>query len=188
VRFGAISLESLITVAVERIYTELKAGDVILQPLGDRLAVTEELLNSYAGSLCVDEKTKQRITRFAMVGTSAIWRTLQRSAYPPAYREQMGAVIALVGRLLDIAANVANLSSDLPNNARDRIRSLAGYIRTTRADLLSGKVPTLIEVQDEAQHLAGTPLFAEMEKTVSLIPEAFVGALSLGEYAPLPQW
>jgi multidrug resistance protein MdtO len=184
--FGAISLASLITVAVELIYGELKAGDVILQPLGDRLAATEELLVCYAGGLPVDEKTKDQITRFAMVGTSAIRRTLQRSPYPPAYREQMGAVIALVGQLVDFAADVANLDLDLPDNTRDRIRSLAAYIRTIRADLLSGKAPPLIEVQGEARHLAGTPLFAEIERTVSLIPEVFAGALSLGEYAPLP--
>ena len=183
--FGAISLGTLITVAVEWIHAERKASDLILQPLGDRLAVAEELLNCYTGGLSVDEKTEERITRFAMVGTSAIRRTLRRSAYPPAYREQMGAVIALVGRLIDVAANAARLSSDLPDNARDRIRSLAGHIRTVRADLLSGNVPNLIEVQGEAQHLAGAPLFVEMEKTVSLIPEAFVGGLSLADYAPL---
>jgi len=183
--FGAISLASLITVAVELIYAELKGGDVILQPIGDRLAVTEELLNCYAGGSPVDEKTKDQVTRFAMVGTSAVRRTLRRSPYPPAYREQIGAVIALVGRLVDIAANVADLSSDHPDSARDRIRTLAAHVRTIRGDLLSRKVPTLIEVEDEGQHPAGTPLFDEMEKTVSLIPEVFVGALSLGDYAPL---
>jgi multidrug resistance protein MdtO len=165
--FAAISLGSLVTVAVELIYGELKAGDVILQPLGDRLAATEELLACYAGGLPVDEKTRDQITHLAMVGTSAIRRTLQRSPYPPVYREQMGAVIALVGRLVDMAANVADLSLDLPANTRDRIRSLAAYLRTIRADLLSRKIPNLIEI------------------TVSLIPEVFAGALSLGEYAPL---
>ena len=113
-------------------------------------------------------------------------RTLQRSAFPPAYREQMGAVIALVGRLVDIAANVADVSSELPNNTRDRVRNLAAHIGTIRSELLNGKAPVLIELPAEAQSLAGTPLFAEMEKTVSLIPEVFVGALSLGEYEPLP--
>jgi len=185
--FAAISLGSLITVAVELIYAELTAGHgILLQPLADRLAATEELLNCYASGLPVDEKTKDQITHFAMVGNSAMRRTLQRSAYPPAYREQMGAVIALVGRLVDIAANVDYLSSDLPNNTRDQIRSLAANIRTIRSDLLNGKAPILIEPPAEAQHLAGTPVLVEMEKTISLIPEAFVGALSLGEYAPLP--
>jgi multidrug resistance protein MdtO len=185
--FGAISLGSLITVAVELIYAELTAGDdVLLQPLGDRLAATEQILNCYASGLPVDEKTKDEITHFAMVGTASMRRTLQRSAFPPAYREQMGAVIALVGRLVDIAANVADVSSELPNNTRDRVRSLAAHIGTIRSELLNGKAPVLIELPAEAQSLAGTPLFAEMEKTVSLIPEVFVGALSLGEYEPLP--
>jgi multidrug resistance protein MdtO len=43
----------------------------------------------------------------------------------------------------------------------------------------------LIELHDEAQPIAGAPFFVEMEKTVSLIPEAFAGVLSLDEYAPL---
>jgi multidrug resistance protein MdtO len=183
--FAAISLGSLVTVAVELVYAELKSGDVIFQPLGERLAATEELLNCFAGGSSVDEKIKGQITHFAMLGTSSMRRTLQRSAYPPAYREQMGAVVALVGRLVDIAANIADLSSDLPDNARDRIRSLAANIRTICADLLSGKVPGLIQLHDEAQPIAGAPFFVEMEKTVSLIPEAFAGVLSLDEYAPL---
>jgi multidrug resistance protein MdtO len=183
--FGAISLGTLITLAIELIYAELKSGDVILQPLADRLTATEELLNCYGSGLPLDEKTKNQITHLAMVSNSSIRRTLQRSAYHPAYREQMGAVTALVGRLVDIAANAANVSLDLPEMARDRIRSLAGHLRTIRADLLTGKVPSLIAVEREVEHLAGYSLFAEMEKTVSLIPEVFVGALSLGDHAPL---
>lgn len=181
--FGAIALGSLITVAVELIYAELKAGDVILQPLEYRLAATQKLLNSYAGGSPLDENTKNAVTHFAMLGTSPMRRTLQRSAYAPAYRERMGAVIALVGRLVDVAANVANLHSDLPSGARDRIRWLAADIDTIRVDLLNGKVPGPIKVHDEAQYSACPPLFVEMEKTVSLIPEAFTGALSLGQYA-----
>jgi multidrug resistance protein MdtO len=183
--FAAISLGTLITLAIELIYAELRTGDVILQPLADRLTATEKFLNCYASGLPPDEEIKSQITHFAMVGNSSIRRTLQRSAYPPAYREQMGAVTALVGRLADIAANVANLSLELHDNARDRVRTLAEHIRTIRADLLTGKVPNLIEVQDEVQHPTANPLFAEMEKTVYLIPEVFVGALSLGDYAPL---
>jgi len=32
-------------------------------------------------------------------------RTLQRAAFAPDYAEQMGAVIALTGRIVDLAAN-----------------------------------------------------------------------------------
>jgi hypothetical protein len=36
---------------------------------------------------------------------------LQRSNYEPQHQQQMGAVVALVGRLVDIAANLAQFSS-----------------------------------------------------------------------------
>jgi multidrug resistance protein MdtO len=181
---GAISLGSVVTVGVELVCAALERRDVILQPLADRLAATEELLNSCAGGLSIGDKTKEQITRFAMVGTSVIRSKLQRSAYLPAYREQMGAVIALVGRLVDIAANVANFSLNLPDNARARVCSLAASIRKIRFDLLSGKVPGPNEVLGEAPDSADAPLLVEMEKTVSLIPEAFASALSLGVYTP----
>jgi multidrug resistance protein MdtO len=182
--FAAISLGSLITVAVELIYATLKSGDFIVQPVADRLSVTEQLLDCYASGLPVGDKIKKQITQFAMVGTSPLRRTLQRSAYQPAYGEQMGAVIALVGRLVDMAANVANLALDIPVDARARVRWLAENIRAIRSDLLAGRIPGRIETPDETQDSAGAPLFREMEKTVLEIPQVFVGAESLDQYAP----
>ena len=182
--FAAISLGSLITVAVELIYAELQGADPILYALADRLAATEELLNSRAAGLPVDEKTRSKIMRFAMVGISPQRRTLRRSAYPAAYREQMGALIALVGRLVDLASNMESLNLELADNARARIRRLAANIRTIRSDLLSGKPPAVVELQSETQN-SSTPLLAELEKTVSLIPQVFAGTLSLGHYAPV---
>ena len=181
--FGAIALGSLITVAVELVYAELKAGDVILQPIVDRLSAMRALLNSYVAGSPLDDKTRNEITHFAMLGTSPMRRTLQRSAYAPAYRERMGAAIALVGRLVDIAANVANLNSTLPSGASDRIRCLAANIDMIRVDLLNGKVPGPVKLHDEVEYSAHPPLFVEMEKTVSLVPETFVGTSSLGQYA-----
>jgi multidrug resistance protein MdtO len=181
--FAAISLGSLITVAVELIYAALKSDDFVLQPLADRLAAIEQLLDGYAGGLSVAENTKKQITQFAMVGTSPLRRTLQRSAYQPAYREQMGAVIALVGRLVDTAANVASLSVDDSADATARVRRLAENIRAIRSNLLNGRIPGPIEVPDETQHSAGTPLFREMEKTVSEIPQVFAGTEPLDQYS-----
>jgi len=185
--FAAISLGSLVTVAVELVYAELKAIDVLLQPLADRLAATEELLNRRADGLPVEQKTKNAITRFALVGTSPMRRTLQRSAYPQAYREQMGAVTALVGRMVDIAANLANLSSVLSEDNRPRVRSLAAHIRAIRSDLLSGKIPSAIKPEEEGNRSASLPFLVELEKTVTQIPEVFAGGLSLAQYEPIRQ-
>jgi len=50
-------------------------------------------------------------------------RILQRSAYPPNYAEQMGAVIALTGRLVDLAGNLTS-PDQMSAEGRQQIRLL----------------------------------------------------------------
>jgi multidrug resistance protein MdtO len=58
---------------------------------------------------------------------------------------------------------------------------LATSIGSIRADLLSGKPPSEIELSDTSEHLGGIPLLREMEKTVLLIPVVFASAGSLSD-------
>jgi multidrug resistance protein MdtO len=50
------------------------------------------------------------MVRLSVVGTSILRRALRRSAYSLHYGEQMGAIVALTGRLVDIAANLTVLT------------------------------------------------------------------------------
>jgi multidrug resistance protein MdtO len=95
------------------------------------------LLKSYAASGFRNEQDE--ITRLAMAGTSRLRRLLIRSTHSLHYREQVGALVALVGRLVDIAANLTDLNPS--ENARTRMRKLAEIIASIREDLLSGRVP-----------------------------------------------
>jgi multidrug resistance protein MdtO len=99
----------------------------------------------------------------------------------------MGAVIALVGSLVDIAANVTHLSLNVSADDRQRIRDLAASIAGIRSDLLSQRVPRPIATSDHSAASAGVPLLREMEGAVSQIPAVFSGSVSIGEYAP-GQW
>jgi multidrug resistance protein MdtO len=181
--FGAISLASLITVAIELIYAEWKTRDVILQPIVERLADVEELLSFYAAGSPPDEKTKKQITRLVLVGNSALRRTLQRSPYSPQYREQIGALIALVGRLMDIAANLIQLDIEIPEHERTRVRTLAANIGKIRSDLVAGGIPQP-DLASASESLQAFPLLGEMETAVSQIPEMFAGSRSLDASAP----
>lgn len=58
-----------------------------------------------------------------MVGTFMLRRILQRSAYAPNYAEQMGAVIALTGRLVDLAGNLTS-PDQMSAEGRQQIRLL----------------------------------------------------------------
>jgi multidrug resistance protein MdtO len=181
--FAAISLASLITIAIELIYAELNPQDMFLQPVVDRLAAVEELLAAYAAGSAPDKKTEKQITHLALAGSSALRRTLERSAYSEQYREQMGALVAVVVRVVDVAANRIQFAVNIPETTRSRVSSLAANIAKIRSDLLAGRVPRL-EVNGETETLQSVPFLGEMEATVSLIPEIFAGSVSLEAYAP----
>jgi hypothetical protein len=214
---GQTSMACAIVLLVELAFAGLGPGDDLVRPIAQRLAAVEELLKSYAAGGFGNEQDE--ITRLAMAGTSRLRRLLIRSTHSLHYREQVGALVALVGRLVDIAANLTDFNPS--ENARTRMRKLAEIIAGIRADLLSGRVPTKslekvgrgvptapIPIQRRQVGAVGTPrpttssdrvarsgdseasqtvpLLGEMERTVSLLHEAFVGSRAVSAYSPAP--
>jgi multidrug resistance protein MdtO len=182
--FAAISLASVITAVTEVVYAEVSGRDDLLQSIAERFAAVEELLDCYIGGRPVDSKTEKQIARLAMVGTSRLRRFLKQSSYSPRYAEQMGAVLALTGRLVDIAANLTVLRFDPTENDRKQLRKVATDIATIRAALLIGRVPNPVETRVHSQRV---PLLHELAATVSMIPAVFTGAHSLIAYASRPE-
>ena len=152
----------------------------------ERLACVEELLICHAAGRPVEERTKKNITRLAMTGTSGLRRMLQRSTYSQHYSEQMGAVVVLVGRVVDVAANLTQLSIRVSEEDRKRIGKLVEQIAKTRDVLLGGRIPDPIEVDSGSDNSTAVPLLNVIERTVSMIPEVFAGSESLSTYAPPP--
>lgn len=181
---GQAAMGCAITLMVEWVFAGLRTGDDLVRAIAERLARVEELLNGCAEREVL-ETTEQEITRLGMVGSSGLRRFLQRSTYSLHYREQMGAVIALVGRLVDIAASLTNLKVQASENDGKRMRALAEQIASIRANLLSGKPPPSIELPGESEVSHAIPLLSELERTVSLIPHAFSGSQSLSPHRPL---
>jgi multidrug resistance protein MdtO len=182
----AITIASVVTVLVEWVFAEIRPADDLVRSIAERLASAEEFLRCYsAGRTPVDQSTGKQVTRLAMVGTSRLRRILRRSTYSRRYSEQMSAVVALVGRLVDIAANLSQLSIQASGKDLQRIRGLATSVARIRDDLLTGRVPGPVELVGEGS--GGVPLLREMEKTVSLIPEVFAGGSgTISEYAHSP--
>ena len=108
---------------------------------------------------------------------------LQRSGYSPHYVEQMGTLVALAVRLLDIAANLMNLSFELSDQDRARMHRAERNIAQIQTSLLEDRIPSPIETLD-AQ--SSVPLLREMEVTVALIPDVFYGSQSARAFAPEP--
>lgn len=64
---------------------------------------------------------------------------------------------------------------------RNKLRDLAISISTIRADLLSRRIPRVIDAESGHDSLGGIPLFRELEKTAVLITEVFLGAEPVSE-------
>jgi multidrug resistance protein MdtO len=144
------------------------------------------LLLRFANNCSVDRLTQANVVRLAMVGTSMLRRILQRSAYAPNYAEQMGAVIALTGTLVDLAANLT-LPSQLPEDDREQIRLLAENVGSVGSALLAEGTPHLNAFHVTQGNVPrAIPFVAEMEKTVQLMKEALTGAQPFSVFAQLP--
>ena len=184
---GALVFASLVTAAIELTFEALHPSRDLLRSLDERLSGAEEVLSCYAEGCPVDPKTADHLTLLAMLGTSRLRRLLKRSAASMSYGEKMGAVVALVGRVVDLTASLAHLSPEFSQDDRKRIRTLAGNIASIRADLQAERVPGPARSADDLRPNANAvPLLGELEKTVCMIPEVFSGSQSLSAYAPTP--
>src|SRR5260370_41388649 len=104
--------------------------------VADRVAGVKLLLGFLANNRPADQLTQANVVHLAMVGTSMLRRILQRSAYAQNYAEQMGAVIALTGRLVDLAANLTS-PTEMSGDDREQIRLLAEEAGSMRSALLA---------------------------------------------------
>jgi multidrug resistance protein MdtO len=182
----ASAIGVVVTVGVETLFSRIKPGEDIVSGVADRLAAAENLLVCFANDCPADQSTQANVVRLAMVGTSMLRRILQRSAYTSDYAEQMGAVIALTGRLVDLAANLRS-PIHLSGDDREQIRLLAKNVGSVRSALLAEGTPPLNAfhvTQGNVSH--GVPLVTEMQKTVQLIKEVLLGSQSLIVFAPQP--
>ena len=174
------------TVGVEVLFSRVKPGDDIVAGLADRLAAVQHLLACFANNCPVDQPIQANVVRLAMVGTSMLRRILQRSSCAQNYAEQMGAMIALTGRLVDLAANLTSPINLAPDD-REQIRFLAENVGSVRSALLAKRTPLLRAftlTQGSVPH--AIPFVTEMEKTVELMKEVLTGSQSLSDFAALP--
>ena len=179
----AVLIGAGITAGVELAFSRTEPRQQIVAGIAERLHAVQSLLARRAENHPLDQATEANVTRLGMVGTSMLRRILARSAYSPQYAEEMGAVVALTGRLIDIAAGLKLAALQVSGDGRTRIRRLVENIAAIRLALLAGAAPELKQPFIQANAPREAPLLTEMEKTVALIPQAFGGSQSVSGYA-----
>ena len=180
----AVLVAVVITASVELAFVRLRPGDEIVLPISDRLSAVGNLLTCYADGRAVDPAAQKQIMRMEALGTSLLRRTLWRAGYSPEYSVEMGGVTVLVGRLVDLGAALPHLSFEPSVSDQRRLRNLATTVENIHDDLLNRRTPGPVHLNKEGHPGSLVPLLAEMEHTVTLIPQAFAGSRSIHEYLP----
>ena len=175
---GSITLGSVVALLMEIAFAGFSRTDQVSAAILERLVSVEDLLTSFANGHSAPEATQSALVRLATVGISRLREVLQRSGYSARHKQKMGAIVALVGRLIDVAANLPELSSRATDDDCSRLRTVAGNIAEIRLAVTSGIIPRLIGPPVEDQTPSGVPLLGEIERTVSLMHEVFTGAQS----------
>ena len=186
---GVITMASLITLLIEAVFAAFRKSDVLMNAIGERLTAVEDLLTHYLGgsppSAFIGDTPGDTLARLAMTGTSRTRMTLSRSESNQQYIVQMSAVVALTGRLVDLAANLAHFTAGISATDHGRIAVLAQRIRDIRDDLARSAAPrATAEAGDDSAPPPALPLLGEMERTVSLLFQAATGSQSLNVFAP----
>jgi multidrug resistance protein MdtO len=176
---GAVAFATIITTVMEFAYARLRPVDSLTSAMVERLQSTAYWLRSLSKGVAAPS-AEQQLIRLAVLGTSRMRRDLLRAGYSPESTQQMGAIVALVGRLVDLGANLSALSTESSKTDLHRLGRLADRIEALAGDWLSRRTPRRSETVEESP--ADTvPLLQEMEETVSLIVEVTSGSDSLPE-------
>ena len=178
-----ITAASFVAAATVIAFNTLNRTDDLSASLVERLQSVEALLGSYARGY-PDEAAEKAVTRLCMVGTSRMRLDLKRSDFGRDYTERMGALVGLVGRLVDIAANLVQFPFEKVNEeSRARLATLRENIANISAEFSDRTHPRRITafIGQELSH--PIPLLVEMERTVSLISGTLTEAHEFGAFA-----
>jgi multidrug resistance protein MdtO len=180
----ATFIGAVVTAGVELVFVRLRREDEVVSQIAERLSAVGNLLTCVADGCVVDAVTEEKIIRLEMLGTSLQRRLLRRSNYSPQHFANMTGFVALVGRLVDLAASLMQLRFEPSATDKRRFRSLAAALASIRDNLTNRRISSPIQFDTDGQ--SAVPLLGEMERTVALISEVFAGSRPADEYLPSP--
>jgi len=182
------NIACLAALGVELVCAARNTPNELTAALADRLRAVADYLRRAADGRPTAE-AEQRLTRLAMTGTSRLRQFLRRSAYASAQIEQLGALVALVGHVVDVAVNIAAVGIAPSSGDRARLSAAADRIEQIRADVLIERVPAPTRLTAGAASDA-VPLLPDLEKAIAHLDEVFAEPEAHQAYAlrPSSEW
>jgi multidrug resistance protein MdtO len=186
---GVVALAVVVTIVVEYVFRRAHPTTDLTEGIESRMQTIENVLRSAATEQPLESEWEKRLSMYSTVGTSRLRRLILRSEYSSHFKAQMGTAIALVGRLVDIAANfqlaLSERTEAIDAEDRQRCLGLADEVQVLCKDLMQQQFPA--EIKRPSQEVPSQlPFLPTMESTVALIPKAFSGSESVNTLVPAP--
>jgi multidrug resistance protein MdtO len=195
---GVVALAVVVTIAVEYVFRRVHPTTDLTEGIENRLQTVEKVLRCAAAERPLDSESEKKLALYASVGPARLRRLIVRSQYSEHFKSQMGTAVALVGQLVDVAANfqlaltgrAKQTEADDPPphvDAADKARCLrlADEIEKLGKDLVLRRLPGKIQ-RPSPEAPPALPFLSAMEKIVAFIPEAFSGSTTIGEFVSAP--
>jgi multidrug resistance protein MdtO len=186
---GVVALAVVVTVVVEYVFRRVHPATDLTEGIEVRLQTVENVLRSAATGRPLESEWKEKLTLYSTVGSSRLRRLILRSAYSSHYKAQMSTAIALVGRLIDIAANfqltLSERTAPIEATDSDRCLRLADEVKELCNDLMQQQLPAEMK-QPMPEVPSQLPFLPTMESTVALLPKAFSGSTSVDALVAAP--
>ena len=194
---GVVAMGIVVAIAVEYVFRRVHPTTDLTEGIEARMQTVESVLRCAAAERPLDSATEKRLSLYAMVGASRLRRLIVRSPYSAHFKAQLGTAVALVSQLVDVTANFRraltgrpepmeadSLAAHIDPTDKARCLRLADEIEIVGKDLVLRRSPAKIQrLQEEPAKL---PFLSQMERIVALIPEAFSGSTTIGEFLPSP--
>ena len=178
----AVSVGAVTTVVVEYASFRFYPHDQIRDGIEDRLHVVELALRRLATHGKAADQVKEKLEQYAMVGTALLRRGILRSGQSLQSKQELSAIVALTGRLVDLTAN-ARIA---PANEAERVRCLraADALTAIRMYLPGSDLKTIGNVPSYAEAADSGSFLSDVEMTISEIPQIIAGLERRPEYFP----
>ncbi len=171
----SIVVGALITVAVEMLGQGVFPFEQISEGLDIRLKIVEEALSSWAQGRELNEATGEKLAQFTMTGIGTLRQALARSSRNPQDLAAIGALAALVGRLIDLCTAREESREALSSEDRHCCQKAADQVSSLRPALRKHDLQAVAQIDSPVSHSTANSLIEDIEDTLAQIPQVLSG-------------
>lgn len=178
----AVSIGAVTTVAVEYVSFRIRPQDQVREGIEDRLHVVELMLRGLASEGKAAPEVREKLEQYAMTGTALIRRSILRSDASMQRKQEISAVAALTGRLVDLSANAR--TEPASQEERRHYLQAADALNTIRRFLPAWDFKPLEKIAVPADPVDSSSFLSDLQMTIAEIPQIIAGLERRPEFFP----